>query len=236
MAEDTRIPIDTKDDDTPAETEGIPENARIAEVLRWAMSHEVPLQLPPWEDNFCGSHHPCVYAGMVESKSSRPDVIQSMAKRHAEWVVSQMAMMTPASGGKPCVTEFPSRTFYIAVCDTTDHEKPTLYMYVYDLPRTIKEGTPQVKGFSVKDVERHSSTHSSPLCGIRPLALEGFLSEMRGVVRGYLQSVDEKRDRAIEDLKASHPGLVQDVAGDLEVATNAGDSDTSGSEGGDAGE
>ena len=192
---------------TPAE-EGIPENAGIAEVLRWAMSRRVPLQYPPWEDAFCGSKDPCVYAGMVQGSGVRDENRRAMARKHAEWLAGQMAMVLPAEGSHPAEMEFPARTFFIAVCDATDHAAPEIHMFVYDRVETLRRCRPCVDGFGIEDVRRHHGHRNSPLHKIRPLALEGFISELVNVIRDYLINEDAERERAVAEVAVSHPEVI----------------------------
>ena len=187
----------------------LPEDAGIAEILRWAMSHRVRLQYPPWEDAFCGSDHPCVYAGMVQGDGVRGENIRSMVRQHAEWLVGQMALMTLAEGGMPSITEYPAKTFYIAVCDATVHEEPRIHMFVYDRAETVRRSRPYVDPFDADEVQRRHGYRNSPLFGIRPLALEGFLTEMGNLIRDYLITEDAERERALAEIAETHPEVMQ---------------------------
>ena len=209
---------------TPAE-EGIPQNAGIAEILRWAMSHKVPLQYPPWEEAFCGSQNPCIYAGMVQGDGVRKSNIRSMLKKHAEWLVGQMAMVTPAEGGMPDIIEYPARTFYIAVCDSGDHSDPKISMFVYDRMKTLRRSRPCVEEFDMADVERHHGHRNSPYFRMRPLALEGFKIELGNVIRDYLLNEDAEREQALAELAETHPEV---MIGQLPTAEAVGLSQTSG--------
>ena len=195
-----------------ADGDVLPEGAGIAEILRWAMARNVPLQHPPWEDAFCGTDLPCVYAGMVEGRGVHEENRRAMSRRHAEWLVEQMSMVTPAQAGRPAVIEYPSRTFYIAVCDAKDHSSPRIEMFVYDRGETLRKHRPCVEWFDADEVERgRRRGRQSPLRGMRTLALAGFVIEMENVIRNHLLRQDAEREQAIAELATTHPEVIKDA-------------------------
>lgn len=192
---------------TLAEDEGVidipttfPPNLGITDVVRWATQNEIPLNNPPWEDAFCGSRVPAVYAGMVDMSNQPQSSKEKKLQGHAEWLVNHLSIKKQVEDDAPPVTSFPTVEHIIVVVDATDHNDPVVHFFIYDRKKTARKSAPFVKPLSFDDMEKMSRQKSSPLYGVRIDAAKGFAVELKNVILEHLLQEDEKRESAIKEL------------------------------------